>query len=169
MRIDFIIIGLFLSHLVVNLFPVTGSAQETLPIYLRDRGPGVSSSMFGTYIQRGELIIYPFYEYYYDNDVEYEPADFGFASTQELRGRYRAHEFLLFFGYGIGEWLVVEVEAAVIDAKFYKSPDDPSNLPEKLEESGMGDVESQIHWRWFGENMSRPELFSYFETVFPLQ
>ena len=26
-----------------------------------------------------------------------------------------------------------------------------------------------VRWRWFKENELRPELFSYFETVFPLQ
>ena len=31
------------------------------------------------------------------------------------------------------------------------------------------DVEAQLRWRWMRENASRPELFSYFETVFPLQ
>ena len=33
----------------------------------------------------------------------------------------------------------------------------------------MGDVEGQLRWRWKGETASGPEVFSYFETVFPLQ
>ncbi|MGE5860715.1 MAG: hypothetical protein ACM34J_09190, partial [Ignavibacteria bacterium] len=41
-------------------------AQE-LPEYLKDRGPGIPTSMFGTYIKKGELLLYPFFEYYYDN------------------------------------------------------------------------------------------------------
>ena len=40
-----------------------------LPAWLRDRGDGVSSSMFGTYIQKGQLLVYPFFEYYLDNDT----------------------------------------------------------------------------------------------------
>jgi hypothetical protein len=44
------------------LSPAVSTAQEELPVYLRDRGEGVATSMFGTYIERGELLIYPFYE-----------------------------------------------------------------------------------------------------------
>jgi len=47
--------------------------------------------------------------------------------------------FLYFiFGYGITEKLAFEFEAAVITAKQYKSKDDPSNMPDKFEESGLG-------------------------------
>ncbi|UCC73886.1 MAG: hypothetical protein JSV86_04815 [Gemmatimonadota bacterium] len=161
---------LLLAASVVGLglmLPTAASAQEELPVYLRDRGTGVSSSMFGTYIRRGELIVYPFYEYYRDSDMEYEPAEFGFELAQEFRGKYRAHEFLLFLGLGITDGLILELEAAVIDATLTKAEDDPSDMPNELSESGLGDVESQLRWRWFRETERRPELFSYFETVFP--
>ncbi len=152
------------------LSPAVSIAQEELPSYLRDRGVGVPSSMFGTYIERGELLIYPFYEYYHDSNLEYEPADFGFGSTQEFRGKYRAHEFLLLLGLGITDWLAVEVEAAVIDATVTRAPSDTtSGMPDELNESGLGDVEAQVRWRWSTETERRPEYFSYFETVFPLQ
>lgn len=151
------------------MLPTAGSAQEELPVYLQDRGTGVPSSMFGTYIRRGELLVYPYYEYYHDNDIEYEPAEFGYELAQEFRGRYRAHEFLLFLGLGLTDWLALELEAAVIDARLTKSSDDPSAMPDELEESGLGDVESQLRWRWAEETERRPEFFSYFETVFPLQ
>jgi hypothetical protein len=58
------------------------------------------------------------------------------------------------------------LEAAVIDATLEKSPEDPLEIRE-VSESGLGDVETQIHWRWMRENESRPELFSYLEVVFP--
>ena len=64
---------------------------------------------------------------------------------------------------------MVEMEAAVISATIEKSDDDTSDMPDKLKESGLGDVEGQLRWRWIKENERRPELFSYFETVFPLQ
>ena len=32
--------------------------------WLRDRGAGLPTSMFGTFIQKGELIVYPFFEAY---------------------------------------------------------------------------------------------------------
>ncbi len=144
-------------------------AQNNLPFFLKDRGKGVSSSMFGTYIEKGEFIFYPYYEYYYDQDAEYKPEELGYGLDQDFRGRYRAHEGLIFLGYGITEKLAFEFEAAVITAKQFKSKDDPSNMPDKLKESGLGDVESQLRWRWSKETMSRPEFFSYWETVFPLQ
>lgn len=138
-----------------------------LPVYLRDRGEGLPTSMFGTYIRRGELIVYPFYEYYEDGDFEYKPEELGYAGAQDYRGKYEANEGLLFLSYGLGENLSIELEAAVISASFEKSPDDPSGVPPRIEESGLGDVEGQIRWRWRRENESRPELFSYFEAVVP--
>ena len=56
----------------------TSIAQETLSYYLKDRGTGVPTSMFGTYINKGEIIFYPFYEFYYDQDTEYSPQEFGY-------------------------------------------------------------------------------------------
>jgi hypothetical protein len=76
---------------------------------------------------------------------------------------------LIFLGYGITEDLAVEFEAAVISAKQYRSDDDLSDMPEKIEESGLGDVEAQLRWRLGREALGRPEFFTYFETVFPLQ
>jgi hypothetical protein len=137
--------------------------------YLRDRGAGVATSMFGTYVHRGELLVYPFVEYYADNDLEYAPEEFGFEGEVDFRGRYRAKEGLLFLAYGLTDDLAVEFEAAVIDATFEKSPDDPSALPARISESGVGDIEGQLRWRWQRESGRRPELFSYFEAVIPHQ
>jgi hypothetical protein len=123
--------------------------------------------MFGTYIRKGEFIIYPFFEYYRDEDLEYSPDEFGGVGLEDYRGRYRASEGLLFFGYGLTDDLAFEMEVAGISATFEKSPDDPSGLPFNIEESGLGDVEGQLRWRWKRENESRPELFSYFEFVIP--
>ncbi len=159
----FVIAGMLLFH-ASNVY-----AQHELPYFLKDRGEGVSSSMFGTYIEKGEFIIYPFYEFYYDQDAEYSLQELGYGGDVDYRGRYRAHEGLILFGYGITENLAVEFEAAAITAKLHKSKDDPSDMPDVLKESGLGDVESQFRWRWGKETESRPEFFSYFETVFPLQ
>jgi len=140
---------------------------SSLPVYLKDRGTGVATSMFGTYIRRGELIVYPFYEYYRDGDFEYKPSELGYPGEEDFRGRYHANEGLLFLGYGLTDDLAIELEGAVIQASFEKSPNDPSALPARIEESGLGDVEGQIRWRWRRENERRPELFSYGEVVFP--
>ncbi len=147
--------------------PTSSFCQEEFPPYLRDRGPGMPVSMFGTYVRTGELKIYPFYEYYRDNDLEYKPAELGYGLNEDFRGRYRAHEGLIFFGYGISDRVAVEFEAAYISAKLNKSKDDPSAMPNLLEESGLGDVEGQIRWRWNHESAKSPEVFNYFETVFP--
>lgn len=161
---------LFLMTLEV-LFSSTAKlyAQEDMPFFLKDRGTGISTSMFGTYINKGEMIIYPFFEFYHDRNAEYKPEELGYSLDRDFRGRHRAIEGLLFFGYGITDRLAVEFETAVISATQYKSKEDPSAMPEKIKESGLGDVEGQLRYRWLNEAMGRPELFSYFETVFPLQ
>lgn len=145
------------------------AAEEESAPHLRDRGPGVATSMFGTYVREGELLVYPFFEWYADSDYEYKPSELGYGLDVDHRGRYRASEGLLFLGYGLTPDVAVELEAAMITAELEKSPSDPSALPGDTEESGLGDVEGQIRWRFLRENASRPEAFTYFETVFPLQ
>jgi hypothetical protein len=145
------------------------SAQEETPVYLKDRGTGLPTSMFGTYIGKGDLYVYPFYEYYLNADEEYAPNEFGGTSDTDIRGRYTAHEGLLFLGYGISRRLAVEVEAAYIDARLEKAIDDPEDPSGVVEESGIGDVEAQLRYRWNFESVRAPEFFSYFETVFPTQ
>jgi hypothetical protein len=139
------------------------------PDRLRDRGDGLPTSMFGTYIRRKELLLYPFFEYYRDSDFEYTPSELGAGGDEDFRGRYRANEGLLFLAYGITDNLAVEFEAAVISASLDKSPADFSALPPRIEESGIGDIEGQIRWRWNRETDKRPEVFSYAEVVFPHQ
>ena len=72
--------------------------------------------MFGTYVRRGELLVYPFFEYYRDRNLEYKPVQLGYGLDQDFRGKYRASEGLLFTAYGLTDWLAVELEAAVIKA-----------------------------------------------------
>jgi hypothetical protein len=150
--------------------PLPARAQENaLPAYLKDRGTGLSTSMFGTYMRAGELLVYPFFEFYRDNNMEYKPAELGYGLDQDFRGRYRASEGLIFLGYGFTDRLALELEAAVIRATLEKSAGDPSPMPARIEESGLGDVEGQLRMRWMKENVRRPELFSYFEAVAPIQ
>ena len=144
---------------------VVAAAQT--PAYLRDRGTGVGTSQFGTYIRRGEIVVYPFVEYDRHNRFEYKPEDFGFAGSQDFSGRYRATEELLFLGYGLTENLAVELEAAAIHATFDKSPQDLSAMPGRISEAGLGDVEAHLRWRVRKEDARHPELFSFAELVFP--
>jgi len=153
------------SLLVAILFTLTASGQD----YLRDRGPGLPTSMFGTYIERGQLLVYPFVEYYRDKDFEYAPQELGFGLDEDFRGEFHAREYLIFIGYGFTDRLAVEFEAAYMDAEFRKAPDDPTGVPAQIKESGLGDVEAQLRWRFWEETTDRPELFGYFETTFPFQ
>jgi hypothetical protein len=149
--------------------PPAAFSQETKPFYLKDRGPGVPTSMFGTYVQKGELIVYPFFEYYLDNNMEYSPNEFGFTLDQDFRGKYRESEWLMFLAYGLSDRLALEVEAAMTRASLVRSPDDLSGMPDKLAESGLGDVQTEIRWMWSKETDRRPGFFSYGEVVFPFQ
>jgi hypothetical protein len=135
-----------------------------------DRNGGIPVSMFGTYIRSGELIIYPFYEYYTNHDAEYSPNELGFGLDQDFRAPSRGHEFLIFIGYGVSERLALEFEAALYTTAWQKkAPEDPTAMPPRIKESGLGDVEGQVRWRWARESGTRPGIFSFFEYVLPLQ
>ena len=161
------VLKLGVTIMLLASFPAQGSAEENLPPYLRDRGPGSRTSMFGSYVEGGQLLIYPFYEYYHDNDLQYSPGEFGAPGTQDFEGRYRANEGILFVAYGFTDRFMLEMEAAVISATFEKDPADATGTPAKVEESGLGDVEGQLRFRWLLENEKQPEVFSYFEAVGP--
>jgi hypothetical protein len=141
--------------------------SPSTPDRQRDRGEGVSTSMFGTYVRRGELLLYPFFEHYRDNNFEYKPSDLGAAGEVDYRGRSRVNEALVWLSRGITDNLAVEFEAAVIHASLDKATNDPSGLPDRLTESGLGDVEGQVRWRWRRETDRDPEFFSYAEAVVP--
>ena len=146
----------------------TPTPTPSEPPYLKDRGTGVSTSQFGTYIRRGELIIYPFFEYDRHNKFEYKPSELGFVGEQDFRGRYRANEGLIFVAYGLTDNLAIEFEGAPrIRASLVKSPLDNSAVPARIVESGLGDTEVHLRWRWKKETERRPEFFSYAEVVFP--
>lgn len=159
---------LFLSVCSLVIAVTALAADETTPSYLRDRGPGVPTSMFGTYITKGWLTVYPFFEYYRDNNAEYQPDEFGFGSDQELRGSFSASEAILFVGYGLSDRIALEFEAAMISAELDRAPNDPTAMPEEIEESGLGDVQTQVNWLWSPETAGRPGYFSYAEVVYPL-
>lgn len=148
--------------------PAPPAAEPPLPVYLRDRGTGVASSMFGTYIRKGDLIIYPYWEYYLDNNREYKPQELGYGLDRDFRGRYRESEYLFFVGYGLTDSVAVQTELAAATASLTKAPGDPSGLPSFLKESGLTSFETQVRWRWARENERRPEVWSYVDVVYPI-
>jgi hypothetical protein len=138
--------------------------------YLADRGDGIHTSQFGTYVRKDELLVYLFYEYTTNHDAEYKPDDLGFNLDKDFTGKRVMHEGLVFASYGITDRLAVEFESALFTtASQHKSPDDPSSMPNTFRESGLGDTEGQIRFRWFEETEKRPELISFLGVVFPLQ
>lgn len=165
-------IGLVLLALALQAIAAISpsAAQElgNLPAYLKDRGTGVASSMFGTYIRKGDLIIYPYWEYYLDNDREYKPQELGFGVDQDFRGRYRESEYLFFLAYGLTDFLAFQTELAGATASLRKSPADTSNMPSKIEESGLTSFETQARWRFLPETEKRPELWGYLDVVYPI-
>jgi hypothetical protein len=134
----------------------------------RDRGTGVRTSMQETYIERRQLLIYPFGAYSWDHNFEYQPAMFGINSIEDFRGTYRTVEGALFLAYGVTDWLAIEVEGSQISATFEKDPGDTTATPARVEESGVSDIGGQIRVRLARERGSRPEFFGSVELLPPM-
>jgi hypothetical protein len=137
--------------------------------HLEDRGgQTIPTSLFGTYFEKGQWLVYPFYEYVKNSEDEYHPSELGSVGDTDFLGESEEHEALIFLGYGLTRSLALEFEAAVWTKKtLHKAPEDPSPLPETIEESGLGDVETQLRWLWREETATRPAWYSFFEVTFP--
>ena len=153
--------------LIAAALPAAALAQSTGLDRSRDRGPGIPSSMFGTYIERGQLLLFPFFAYSRDHNREYNPARLGFGLDQDFRGRFQSTEVQLFAAYGVTDWLALELEASQIRATLDKSPDDPSSVPARIVESGVADFEGQLRLRVARETGGRPEIFGFVEITAP--
>jgi hypothetical protein len=165
------------SVVVTGFLAAAGLAQSAhaqeasnLPPYLYDRGDGIRTSLIGTYVRPNEFVFYPFYEYTRTRNFEYAPSEVGGVGTTDFQGKKYEREFLVFLGYAFNDSLLVEFESALHSTvEFRKAPDDTSNAPAQLRESGVGDTEAQIRWRIAKETETRPDTVLFFETVFPLQ
>jgi hypothetical protein len=165
------VVGLIMS-LIITVLPRRTSAAEngSLPYYLYDRGTGIHTSLFGTYVRKGELLFYPFYEYTKASHFEYKPDELGYAGSNDFFGKEAEQEGLIYFAYGFSDRLMAEFESSLYThAIFRKAPDDPSAVPNHLSETGLGDTEGQIRYRFLPETETRPELLGFFELVLPLQ
>jgi len=143
--------------------------EGQLPRHLRDREGGIPSSMSGTYLQRHQLLVFPFYEHVSDHNQEYNPAKLGFGRDEDFRGKYQSSSAQVFIGYGVTNRLAVELEMSHTRATLEKSSSDTSSTPSKIEESGLGDVEGQIRVRLAEERGRRPEVFGFLEITAPSQ
>lgn len=138
--------------------------------FLADRGPGIHTSLFGSYVEDQERLFYVFYEYNKLSDFEYSPSELGYPDPNDYFGEGFETEYLVFFAYGFSDSFAMEFESA-LKAKtvLNKDPADPSALPTRLEESGLGDTEIQFRWRTQQETADAYEHIWFFKTVFPLQ
>ena len=160
------------GHLLAAAMLMTGSLQALAqePAFLADRGDAIRTSLIGTYVRPKEFVFYPFYEYTRTRNFEYTPSEVGGVGSNDFRGKKYEREFLVFLGYAFSDSLLVEFESALHSTlEFRKAPDDTSNAPAQLRESGVGDTEAQIRWRIAKETETRPDITAFFETVFPLQ
>ncbi|MGH7452526.1 MAG: hypothetical protein ACRENG_14360, partial [bacterium] len=57
---SFILLATFIEMAALSK-PARAQGDE-LPVYLKDRGTGIRTSIFGTYVRRGELLVSPFFE-----------------------------------------------------------------------------------------------------------
>ena len=155
--------------LLLFLLPTSPICAQQDLVYLRDRGNTIPTSMFGSFVARGQLVVYPFFEYTTQN-LEYKPAELGYGLDEDFFGAYRETETQLFLAYGVSDRLAFELEGAFnTTATLHKSSQDTSGVPSTLHESGVGDIQAEARWRWAFENASAPEIFSYLETDFPFQ
>jgi len=143
----------------------TLSAQVQDPPNLRDRGPGVRTSEFQTYIARHQLLLLTSVAHTRDHNLEYNPLDWGYGTQVDLRGTFRSSAGQLFLAYGVTDWLAVELEASELSARFERSPSDTSGTPARILESGIGDFAGQVRLRFAQERGRRPEIWGAVEVI----
>jgi hypothetical protein len=155
---------------LVGASPCRAAESSGLPAYLSDRGDGIPTSLFGTYIREKKILLYLFYEYTRISNFEYSPKELGYPGEQEFFGEVDEHEALVFFAYAFNDSFALEFESALYSSvDFKKSSDDTTAVPDKITESGLGDTEINLRWRYLKETASRPEFTFFFKTVFPFQ
>lgn len=149
---------------------VAAAAGAGDPPVLRPGQNSLPTSLFGTYLQAGDFLVYPFYEYETNKEEEYKPSELGFVGDEDLFGEATKQEFLLYLGYGITDRLAVEFEAALyVTEELLTAPEDTSLAPDRIEESGIGEIEVQVRWQWLAETSRRPQLYSFVEVEPPNQ
>ena len=140
-------------------------AQQQEPPHLRDRGPGVRTSEFQTYVGRHQLLLLTSAAYTKDHNLEYNPLDWGYGTQTDLRGTFRSSTAQLFVAYGITDWLAVELAGSSLSARFERSASDTTATPSRIRESGIGDFAGQVRVRFTQERGRRPEIWGSVEVI----
>ena len=144
--------------------------EENLPYYLYDRGAGMPTSLFGTYVRKGELLFYPFYEYVLETDFEYNPDDFGVDLDEDFFGRGQTHQYLVFAAYGFTDRLMAEAEFSFYEENTVeRSGRDRGPGPRTFREAGPGTFEMQVRYRAIKESETFPEVVAFVQSDFPFQ
>jgi len=151
--------------LVFGISSTLFAVQQQEPPNLRDRGPGVRTSEFQTYIGRHQLLFLTSASYAKDHNLEYNPLDWGFGNQSDLRGTFRSSSAQLWVAYGITDWLAVEVEGSSLSARFERSSSDTTATPARIHESGLGDFAGQVRVRFAQERGRRPEIWGSVEVI----
>jgi hypothetical protein len=170
-RINSFILGSVLASALGTGLQNAAAQSAGQPDYLADRGDGIRTSLLATYIRPKEFIFYPFYEYTKTSNYEYKASDLGLVGDVDYQGRKVDQEYLIFLGYAFNDEWMFEFESALhAKVKFSKADNDPvTAVPRELRESGLGDTEAQLRWRFAKETATRPEITIMFQTEFPLQ
>lgn len=135
---------------------------------VRNRGTGIPILRLGTYVRPQELLLLPSLRYSDDKDFEYNSGELGFSPAVDgLEGHYQASQGAVLLAYGVNDRLAVEFGAEFKDAKLEKAPDDPSNAPQEVKQSGLGRVTVGVDWRLLAESGDRPEIVTFAQAYIP--
>jgi hypothetical protein len=146
--------------------PGGGGAAAPAVNLLRDRENGVTTSLLGSFVRRGEWMAYTFYEYERDSAAAYTGEELGFAGDEEYAGTSTEHQAIMFLAWGLTPNVALEFETILYQrATLRRDPaDTTSGLPEEFSESRYGGIEAQLHWRLTTETRHRPEFFMNLEA-----
>jgi hypothetical protein len=73
----------------------------------------------------------------------------------------------LYLGYGLTESLALGFQASSGRATFRTAADDVSPLPAEIRETGLGELRTELTWRFLEERGRRPELFLFAAVAVP--
>ena len=135
--------------------------------YLRDRGPGVATSIPGIYLNANAWLGFASYQHLDNRGFQYSPDEFGFADDNDYLGEYESSNGLIFAGYGIGNSLGLGLKVSSGTIKLTKASDDPSAMPAQMKESGISAIAPELTWRFMTENARRPELYTFVSVEIP--
>ena len=142
-------------------------APGNIPDFLRDRGPGVPTSLFDIYVARHELDVVPFFAYLDNQGFQYSPDELGVPGEETYRAKVRTEQGVLFLAYGVSDSVSVGLTVAAGGATFHKSSADPTAVPATIDESGLSELRPEVTWRFLTETERRPELFAFMTVGLP--